>query len=959
MRSPIQGWAWVPLCCAASAAVAVGCSRDATPVVAALERRPPAAMVSTLDRSRWVPTGPARLLGARESPDGTLRGFVGRMRYERTPSGAVRRATQLLPQSLSSVDVLPVPPRLGGGYVFVATSTGTELLHAATFLGPMRSIARSRTRAVSITPGTDSLLVLEPRDGRVQSIALDTGEPKRSRALPDLPGVSGVAFADASRGLVFGDLVGGMLTVDAGATWARVEVPDAALGGITVDGPDFVVGSSVGRFRVAPDGSVAEERDPPAERRRTLAKRAPASLERLVLHGWPLGDGTALLLDEDGLSRHRLDDGDLVARSRVEIGTGGPCTALRAGPDVGFACARGSGTTLYLFDPPLGIRALWTLPPGAAVVPQPSGALVVDATCAGRAAPGAHCVLFPDGTRREIAASGDVGRERVVALSGARAAVVVPPLGEVKGRLTLVGPGGETTTRPLELAEDTLVAAGTWLTAFSQAGDDLITGWVQAPSALQGIAIEPSTGRVTALGSPRSEPTIAVVGREALVLDPAKMVFHETTDGGATWGRVEPPDVGATGGTSTRPTLRCGALGCVADAESGTWTRIGWGPPADTEELDEPERSTPLDRPSPPRPLATLRCSAPSAPTPRRGGAEPTPRAPISPLPSFFAVPGPPVPKGWTFTFERAVGAGPAVLYGLAPKGATGERGRLLARLRLPFGGSRGLIASTALTVAPFRDEADFNEYFGISGASLVLHAVADPRGDTAVLSLCRASREGCDLVLARDGQPVTPLRVTDDAEQPRVMSPGSTLIVAGDKLYLGTTLASQVQVRVFDERGSRLAFTGPRSIMSPFLPEMTATRDGRAGLLLRGVGTGTTESWFVVGLDDPDRRPVRLFAPSLSGVPLRPCTATDDGWLVHARSTGLPVVSSAGRLVDVGLLLRALPGSACIEAASARLLPGIVPQRAAPDLGARESFPMTVVLPGDAASVTARCVVQ
>lgn len=937
-------------------AVPLACGSSQRPAPPPSAPRAAAAMVEPLDRSRWVPTSADRVVVSSRLPDGTVRGFVGRLRVERTPSGAVRRASQLLPASRPAQDVVPMPARLGGGYLFVSFSTGTEIHRATSFLGPVARIARATAQNLVPIPGPDSLLLRYQREGRVVSLDLETGAEKPTRGLPDLPSVTAVAFADASRGLVFGDVVGGLLTVDGGASWTHVDVPDA-FRGISLDGPDFLVGAMNGRFRVATDGSVTEEPEERSFARPRDGSGPPANLERLVLHGWPVGDGTALLLDERGLSRHRLDDGDLLARSPVEVGSGTTCSAFRLFSDVGFACARAEGTTLFQLDPPLGVREVMKLPPGTSVVAQPNGAVVVGATCAGGRARGAHCVLFPDGARREIAARGDVGRERVAALTGNRVVVLVPPLGDQPGRVTVIGPRGAPTVRPLDVTEGTLASAGTWLTGFVEGPDDTVTGWVEAPRALQGISIELSTGRVTSLGPPRSEVTVALVGREALVLDAARGQLHETLDGGARWARVELPEVGADG-VLPGATLRCGPLGCLVELVSGTWARVGWGPRGDAEDLREPEALETLERPTARRIVPTLRCTIPPLPTQpataKRG--LPAPKKPESPLPAFHGVPGPEVPKGWTFAFERAIGAGPAILYGLAPKGA-GERGRLLARLRHPFGGPSGLVGSTAVTLAPFRDEAELGDFFGTVGPGIVMHAVVDPRGRTSVLSLCRASREDCDLLLAKDGQPVTPLRITDGEISPRVMAPGSTMIEAGDKVFVGTVLASQYQVRVFDGRESRVAMLAPRASSLPLFPVMTARRDGRAGVLLRGTGTSPTESWYVVPLDDPDRLPTRLIPTSLSNAGLRACTPSDDGWLIDLQGAGIPVFASSGRLVDVSLLLRVEPGSACIEAASGRLVPGVAATKAVER--PKGAIPLFAELPDESAAVSAGCVVE
>ena len=152
-------------------------------------------MVDTLDRSRWLPLSADRLTVQEALPDGTVRGFLGRLRVIRTPAGGIQRANTLLPVSRPGTEVVKLPARLGGGFLFVTFGATTELHRAPTFLAPTSRIANTSAlggegRGVVPVPGPGSLFLRFRETGRVTSLDAATGEPLAIKELPPLPNVT-------------------------------------------------------------------------------------------------------------------------------------------------------------------------------------------------------------------------------------------------------------------------------------------------------------------------------------------------------------------------------------------------------------------------------------------------------------------------------------------------------------------------------------------------------------------------------------------------------------------------------------------------------------------------------------------------------------------------------------------------------------------------------------------------
>ncbi len=119
------------------------------------------------------------------------------------------------------------------------------------------------------------------------------------------------------------------------------------------------------------------------------------------------------------------------------------------------------------------------------VAPSGNGALVVRGPCTGKqaGAAGAYCIRTRDGRKSEMRVRGDLGVERLVALSDGGTAVVVPPRLGAPGTLTVVAADGSAKTVKLKLPKDdvqslAMLKKGLWLEGFVEresAGSDEAT----------------------------------------------------------------------------------------------------------------------------------------------------------------------------------------------------------------------------------------------------------------------------------------------------------------------------------------------------------------------------------------------------------------------------------------------------------------------------------------------------
>jgi hypothetical protein len=968
-------------------AASSSCSSARVEAPRAVSRRAPAALLAPLARSTWLPEGTDGLDVVERLPDGTVRGLAGKLRIEASPGGAVRRARDLLPRG-DFTGAQALPARMDGGYLFVAAGggTGAQLFRSKDFLSPLSPLARvaldggrGATSAPIVVVGPDRLLVRSIASDRVYGVDPSSGAVSAPVPLPPRPRFGAITFADAWRGAAISDLEGLLVTSDAGTTFRRVPLPDAPRS-VSIEEGRIVALTASGRWGVDPTSGVAipdaregvEVKVEPPPKGKTGARPVfgEHALRAAIEDGWPLPDGTAVVARDGEIARVRLSDGAIVERRAAAMPgeEDARCHAVRYGVDVGFVCgAEGRGTTIYAFAPPLGAQLVARYAAPRAVSPSHSGALSVRGRCDDRPPPpdaGAHCVLFADGSSREIVTSGDVGIERVVPLSNGSVVVVIPPRNVTPGQLAIVAPGASSAiTRAMVVPDDAApIRRGLWLDALYEVSPTELGGWVDAGGAMYGVRIHLEDGTVV-VGRRRDEPSVVVVGPHAIAVThgaPAGDSMQETEDGGMTYVPVDLPPLGHA---KIVAGVRCGALGCAVPFERGAWLRVGYGLPADPDDLREVEergalqswqpssrglsfgceitRSEPVPVEEEPRVVTTARGvrikRAPDAPTE------------ATTWPAFRGMTPPALPAGFAGVSE-ATASGPAArLYAWAPKGSTGRASRVLGRFVDRFDGTSPL-RSTAVSVGPWRDDQVMADALGSSGPAVVFHALIDPTGHAALLAGCRG-RDRCDLYSMVEGRPMLVLPDSEEEAYQRIGPPVSSAIWLDEAFYLATNTAGSLVVWKIEATRSRVLARLPRvaSGASPVPVRLVKRAHGRQiGILASGMGTfGRSEQdFYVLPLDLETGElgeTTRLVPTDLGGRAPRHCEADDDGWLVETLSNHFYLrLEPAGRATDVELRLRVEPDRACVDAIAGTLADGLDPKMVKAG-GGKRTIPLTL----------------
>src|SRR6185437_2685781 len=134
---------------AAPAAAAPSAAAAAAPAAHGPSAGSPPQLIHLVTPSRLFPELVATR-GLVATEDGTQRCLVVR------PNGAVDRAEELFP--IGSVSSIALPSRLGGGYLFHASSgTGTEIWRASSWLGKLTPLTRRNEPVADILPGFDRI----------------------------------------------------------------------------------------------------------------------------------------------------------------------------------------------------------------------------------------------------------------------------------------------------------------------------------------------------------------------------------------------------------------------------------------------------------------------------------------------------------------------------------------------------------------------------------------------------------------------------------------------------------------------------------------------------------------------------------------------------------------------------------------------------------------------------------
>ncbi len=984
-----------PVILAAVALAVAGCARPGSGLPAAPSPAPTGPTAPAfVTPSRLLPdlVGERGVVG---EDDGQRRVLVDRMRVLARDDGSLERATQLLP--LGHVQSVRLPSRLGGGFLFHAsTNGGTQLWRAAGWLAPLQPLVQIASVATEVVPGFDRLYVRLATNNKLVAIDAQTGAAVPLGPIPPAAGYGALAFADGWRAVVDTDLRGPLATFDAGATWRSVGIAERPLaifagGGeplISVAGGHYVVDArGVVTFRPDAPREAGSPRDDHDFSGRAHGPIGPRPLRAAVEDGWPEGGGVAVVARGGVLARVSLRDGkvrEIVADAYPEREA--TCHAIRVGPDFGFVCGEAGGATVvYAFGADgsqaagpraLAVRPLMRFAKPRFVAPSGNGAVVVRGPCQdeppadAKAAPPragdlagtrAYCVRDASGSTHEIRVRGDLGVERVVALADGRVAVLVPPRLGTGGQLTMLR-GTAATTVPLTLPTEPKAIArelrrGMWLEGFEERDPGVIGGWVEAGGPMIGVRVA-ADGRVTSGDARSDEGGTVVAGRFGLSRGEGGRAA-ETTDGGVTWKVFDLPERDDDPAASRARS--CGPVGCAI----GGWVRVGWGKPAEIDDLSTVETPRALYLPMRTASAIPLACEVvggvtpplPSTEKPAKPAVAPPPRparpAPILGRPTMPPIvmghaPTPP-PTPWAaFRNAPAPPLGPDEVgfdngapfdlvsvraYAWGRKGADWARaGRFVVRFDDRFDAAGGLRASAAST-PPWADEGSAADGIGAQGYSTTWGAYLDPSGRAALVSARRGG--ACSLYAVSDGQPVLQLRDAGGRSAPLSCPVAHGAARDGDTWYFLAALSS------FDAIGLFRADLGAvRQVGTFFRPQQARySAADPPRLVRRAIGSGLglmvasppvpgegSATWWVLPVDGETGRlgePVSLGRRDLGGkVPPR-CGAAQDGWLVDASLDLSPTVDLAAARAPLDSFewrLRLDPGSVCAEGVAARI---------------------------------------
>ena len=587
----------------------------------------------TVDAPHMVPTelDDAHAFGV--EPGRGLRTMTSGVRVINLPGGGVLAARDRLAQPPTST--VPVPERLGGGFLFVVSSV---VWRADSWLGPLRPVFTSPGGIARLFVGLDRAYVRTTYGVHV-SFDPVTGHPRDLGPWPPSPFVGPYVAADGWRAVAITDLRGAVVTLDAGATWKPLALPIDPKELRTVGDTVVITGldplHAQAYFAVQTDGNVTRVGAPVAEAEAKAAQETRRLLGKRPLlaateDGWPLDDGTALVARDGSLSRVRLTDGIVVE----EVPDAFPMRPARCHPlalprpgdprAFGFVCGAPRGVTeIFAWDAQNArMRPVRHFDSPRAVTSPANGSLVIkgpcdpEATGEGSLGRQTYCIGSAAETFQELEVKGEVGTERVVALADGRTAIISPPQGDLAGaRLTILDHGKATTLpitfakdAPAEDSEDALSAeqldqvlrSGTWLEGFEERAPGVLSGWAELSGTLLGIDVRVD-GQALHGTFVRDLGSAMVSGRWGLAFTTSRRGF-ETTNGGKSWMAIDLPDpidVRKRGASVSRA---CGPVGCSLAG----WIRVGWGATKDAEVVPVP--LPPQAGPKPTMPSLSLRC---------------------------------------------------------------------------------------------------------------------------------------------------------------------------------------------------------------------------------------------------------------------------------------------------------------------------------------------------------------
>lgn len=880
----------------------------------------------------WIfaPEDDAALPEVRPSADGRRAFMLRGTRWLLHPDGSIERARQVFREE--EVRAAELPARLGGGYIFYATSGGaTSLWRARSWTGELTPLARVEPPVTELTSGFDRIYVtgsssslpraLDPSDGTVRDLG----------PLPAAAAYGPMIFADAWRAVVLGGVRGPLATFDAGESWQPVRAPAAVTElGLTAEGA-IELGTDVGRIELSATGQLLETsargsdalfagadtftRYPRQAFAAAASPEAPRSalgrppLRAALLHGWPDTAESAVVVEGSVLARVRLRDGKLLDaqpyRGRA------PCRGVALGDGFGFVCGDAHGPTevyayregrLELEFSLAGPRLVRSSGNGALVVAAPCSALRLarDADSGNEeeeqdGGAGRYCVRHASGGHFELRVRGDVGAERITALRDGRVVVLTPPRSSAPGRLSIVSSSGSTSV-PLSLTPSDgpaarLVRAGSWLDEVRELSPGVLGAWVVGARAFVGVKVSVE-GEVKIARPQDGVEETAFHGPFALQIAASASV-RETTDQGFDWRTSElPPGLTTPTGAARRrrPVRGCSVLGCVYD----DWLRVGYAKERAALEVPRPDAPPRASFPSPGYAFWTLECAPEAAESVRApvvarrrpaGAAARVRRGELRETSAWIGFQGVPPPDlsstdvGYDFGEVGEHGGYRAYAWG-PPVGEWSRRGAWQLRV-----GDRFSLAapwSTSVSVGAWTDAAAAAQAFGLDpnvGVDWWLRLEAS--GEQGILQV--RVRSETSLHLIDRGRPIVTLEPTSSVD---LGSVGAALAVA-DRWYLASSRGEQLQLYRVNRRRPELVATYPLYARVP--TQLVRSVHGDELALLQKVSGG---GWYIYPIHPESfepQAPLRVSSADLGRVP-PPCEPGRPGWSIVS---GVPLTDS------------------------------------------------------------------
>ena len=870
-----------------------------------------------------------------EEKDGSRRIVSYGLRLLARADGAIELAREYLPAA-RSVRVVELPARLGGGFLFyVQSSSATLFFRSRTFTGDLEPFARLDFEAEQVIAGFDRLYVIAHHPDRIVALDAEKGTAQSLGSLPASPSYGKMAFVDAWFGAVSVPLRGALVSFDAGVSWhslgmtaPSMEVQDGAL---RLTGPEGVLDlDRTGTFTRRDQPNATPQENPVAQAlrgepsgrsdARVRERLGRDALKLAVLRGFRGADGTLLVADSGQLLRLRSSDGKLLESDEHAYPGGGECTGLNYGQSSGFVCNDGPNqTALYAFEPPFRMRRVRTFSGARYVAASGNGSLVIRGSCAEPkpAQPGLYCIARKTGDFSEIRVRGDLGVERVVALTDGRVAVIVPPRLGADGFLSLIDGSGREQRVPLQLPTSgsaKLLEKGLWLDGFVELSSTnaanaanaasaaskpkdrtVLAGWVVGSEPFAGVRVA-LDGSVT-MGHPETGIDRALLSASRALLVGRTGRTRESTDGGFEWTDVDLPSE-FDPARELRDDARlqgCSELGCafagfvrVGFRSRNAAPRLRIAALSDTTRLLQPGGSR-----------WVLRCEATAESS--EAAQLPLTRARVSPrsddpaTPSwapFLELPPPALGPG-----EAGYDVGPSDSEGAAFRAyAWGERGadwarvgHLQVRIFDRFQVRRGVFQS-ALTRSPWSDAAAAAEAFGFdaSGNPTSWRAVLDPNQRAA--AVLASSRGLLDLLLFEEGKTV--VRLTNAGRLGFNFGMLSSVAKLTDAWYLASFNENHglILSKMSGGRVERLAeYPDPgHDIGSATL--VHGVHGDELGIWVTGRG------WYLYPIDSTNhalQAPLSATPAELSVMP-PPCVSDVDGFLL----TGAPSLEPNLRLL-------------------------------------------------------------